>query len=167
MPVPKRRQGKGVRALINAPSMALKLLDIDFVFTNTKTLLLYGFAPAVVVLGMWTEPAPASWFDLVNIWQCENAYITGEYKDNWRLLRGRFCSQTTYSQLSGTKAKRAPQLGDKLIWQWSSRLDYYKAKIATIRPLITMSLRLESSVPTWSDLRSSQFNFLQVFCVQH
>ena len=48
--------------------MALKVLDIDFVFSNTKTLLLYTFAPAVVVLGMWTEPAPASWFDLINIW---------------------------------------------------------------------------------------------------
>ena len=68
MPVPKRRQRKGIGTLANAPSMALKLFDIDFVFRNTKTILLYSFAPAVVVLGMWTEPTPASWFDLINIW---------------------------------------------------------------------------------------------------
>jgi hypothetical protein len=53
---------------MKAPSMALKVLDIDFVFRHTKTFLLYGFAPGVILLGMFKEPAPASWFELINIW---------------------------------------------------------------------------------------------------
>ena len=48
--------------------MLFKLLDIDFVFQKTRTLLFYGFAPSVVIMGMLTEPAPASWFELINIW---------------------------------------------------------------------------------------------------
>jgi hypothetical protein len=47
--------------------MALSLFDIDFVFRNTRPFLLYLFAPTVVVIGMMTEPRPASWFDLINI----------------------------------------------------------------------------------------------------
>lgn len=68
MPVPRRRSPKGPMALVKSPSNILKLLDIDFVFQKTKVLLLYGFAPSVILLGMYREPAPASWFDLINIW---------------------------------------------------------------------------------------------------
>lgn len=68
MPVPRRRKSKGVGALFKSPMLLFKILDIDFVFQKTKTLLYYGFAPGVVVLGMFMEPAPASWFDLINIW---------------------------------------------------------------------------------------------------
>jgi hypothetical protein len=67
MPVPRRRNKKGGLAIFN-PLAITKLLDINFVFQNSRTLLLYGFAPAVVLMGMLSEPAPASWFDLINIW---------------------------------------------------------------------------------------------------
>ena len=49
------------------PSMALKLLDINFVFQNSRKVLFYGFAPAVIVIGMMTEPRPAIWIDIINI----------------------------------------------------------------------------------------------------
>ena len=67
MPVPRRRKAQGVSALVKSPLMVFKLLDINFVFQNTRQLLFYGFAPTVVVMGMLTEPTPASWFDLINI----------------------------------------------------------------------------------------------------
>jgi hypothetical protein len=44
-----------------------KIVDIDFLFQNTRIALLYGFAPTVIVIGMLTEPSPASWFDIINI----------------------------------------------------------------------------------------------------
>ena len=65
MAVPKRR--KGSRSLTRLPSLALRCLDIDFVFQKSRTLLLWGFAPAVVLIGMMTEPRPGSWLDLINI----------------------------------------------------------------------------------------------------
>lgn len=68
MGVPRRRKSKGGTSLIKKPLMLFKLLDIDFVFQKTRTLLFYGFAPSVVIMGMLTEPAPASWFELINIW---------------------------------------------------------------------------------------------------
>jgi len=49
------------------PSLALKMLDIDFVFQKARPYLLYTFAPAVVLIGMYTEPSPASWLELINI----------------------------------------------------------------------------------------------------
>eukprot|EP00540_Astrosyne_radiata_P012484 CAMPEP_0116824034 /NCGR_PEP_ID=MMETSP0418-20121206/1173_1 /TAXON_ID=1158023 /ORGANISM="Astrosyne radiata, Strain 13vi08-1A" /LENGTH=69 /DNA_ID=CAMNT_0004452361 /DNA_START=85 /DNA_END=294 /DNA_ORIENTATION=+ len=67
MPVPKRRRPTGTARLMAIPSMALKLLDINFVFQHSRLVILYGFAPAVVVVGMLTEPCPASWFDIINI----------------------------------------------------------------------------------------------------
>ena len=66
MPVPKRRKAQGF-SLASLPSQAVNLLDINFVFQKSKTILLYGFAPAVVVIGMMTEPCPGSWFDLINL----------------------------------------------------------------------------------------------------
>jgi len=67
MPVPKRRKSSGSRSLMGLPSKALRLLDIDFLFRYSRTALLYGFAPAVVVIGMMTEPRPSSWLELINI----------------------------------------------------------------------------------------------------
>jgi TOM7 family len=63
MPVPRRRN----KALVKSPTDVLKIFDIDFLFQKTKTLLYYGFAPAVVFIGMYREPGPASWFELINI----------------------------------------------------------------------------------------------------
>eukprot|EP00550_Attheya_septentrionalis_P005036 CAMPEP_0198281934 /NCGR_PEP_ID=MMETSP1449-20131203/1819_1 /TAXON_ID=420275 /ORGANISM="Attheya septentrionalis, Strain CCMP2084" /LENGTH=69 /DNA_ID=CAMNT_0043977961 /DNA_START=102 /DNA_END=311 /DNA_ORIENTATION=+ len=67
MAVPRRRQNKGLRNIRNLPFLALKLFDANFVFQKTRTLLLYGFAPAVIYIGMTTEPTPSSWFELINI----------------------------------------------------------------------------------------------------
>lgn len=60
--VPRRRGRRGLDI-----SLALKLFDINFLLSKTRLLILYGFAPTVVLIGMYTEPRPASWFDLVNI----------------------------------------------------------------------------------------------------
>ena len=49
------------------PAQAVRLLDIDFLFQKTRLVLFYGFAPAVVVIGMMTEPRPASWLDIINL----------------------------------------------------------------------------------------------------
>jgi hypothetical protein len=65
MPVPKRRQGS--RSLTKLPSLALRCLNIDSVFQKSRTLLLWGFAPTVVIIGMMTEPRPGSWLDIINI----------------------------------------------------------------------------------------------------
>lgn len=70
MPVPRRRQQKSkssASSILRLPSLALKLLNADFIFQKSKTLLYYGFAPAVVLMGMMTEPRPASWLELINI----------------------------------------------------------------------------------------------------
>ena len=67
MPVPRRRNSSGMRNLASLPAMGLRLLDIDFIFQKTRTALLWGFAPMVVTIGMMTEPRPASWFELINI----------------------------------------------------------------------------------------------------
>lgn len=67
MPVPKRRQSSGIRSLTALPSQALRIFDIDFLFQKSRILLLWGFAPTVVLIGMMTEPSPASWFELINI----------------------------------------------------------------------------------------------------
>lgn len=69
MSVPRRRVpvGRGL-SLTALPSLALKLFDAQFVFDHTKTLLLWGFAPAVLLIGLRTEPRP-SLLDIFNIWE--------------------------------------------------------------------------------------------------
>ena len=67
MPVPRRRKASAFSTITSLPSMALKLLDADFIFQKSKIFLYYGFAPAVICLGMMTEPRPASWLELINI----------------------------------------------------------------------------------------------------
>jgi len=69
MPVPKRRKSSGSALSLSGISATFwKLLNIDFVFQRTKTVLLYGFTPAVVFCGLQMEPKP-SVFDLFNIWE--------------------------------------------------------------------------------------------------
>lgn len=68
MPVPRRRKSSGISGLVKSPGLVFKALDINFMFQKSKTLLLWGFTPAVILTGMLTEPAPASWFELINIW---------------------------------------------------------------------------------------------------
>eukprot|EP00559_Dactyliosolen_fragilissimus_P002311 CAMPEP_0184861430 /NCGR_PEP_ID=MMETSP0580-20130426/6118_1 /TAXON_ID=1118495 /ORGANISM="Dactyliosolen fragilissimus" /LENGTH=71 /DNA_ID=CAMNT_0027358925 /DNA_START=253 /DNA_END=468 /DNA_ORIENTATION=- len=65
--VPRRRRMGGAFSLMSIPLMALKIFDADFVFKKTRVALLYGFAPAVVCIGMMTEPKPGSWLELINI----------------------------------------------------------------------------------------------------
>jgi len=65
--VPRRRKRSTLMKISSLPSLAMKLLDIDFLFSKTRIFLLYGFAPAVIIWGMNTEPAPTSWLELVNI----------------------------------------------------------------------------------------------------
>ena len=67
MPVPRRRQQTALMKVQNLPRLAMKLFDIDFVFQKTRPFLLYAFAPAVVWIGMNTEPRPASWLELINL----------------------------------------------------------------------------------------------------
>jgi hypothetical protein len=66
MPVPRRRSSKN--SLSKLPAIAAKCMDIDFVFQKTKTLLLWGFAPTIVLIGCMTEPRPSP-FDLINIFE--------------------------------------------------------------------------------------------------
>ena len=63
MPVPKRRKA----FLGGVPKTALKLFDINYIFSKTRVFLLYGYAPMVLTIGMMTEPCPASWFEIINI----------------------------------------------------------------------------------------------------
>jgi hypothetical protein len=64
MPVPRRRKSSLAQSL---PRLAMNLLDANFLFEKSKTLLYYGFGPAVVIMGMMIEPRPASWLELINI----------------------------------------------------------------------------------------------------
>lgn len=66
MPVPRRRKQTFIEQIRNVPFFALKLLDADFLFQKSKTLLYYGITPAVILLGMMTEPRPG-WLELINI----------------------------------------------------------------------------------------------------
>jgi hypothetical protein len=66
MPVPRRRQSLS-RGLMQYPKLALKLFDASFMFEKTKTLLLWGFLPGVIIIGMNTEPTPSSYFEIINI----------------------------------------------------------------------------------------------------
>jgi hypothetical protein len=67
MPVPRRRQSSGGLTLASPAKLLFNLFNIDFIFQRTKTLLYYGFTPMVIYIGMTTEPTPASWFELINI----------------------------------------------------------------------------------------------------
>jgi hypothetical protein len=70
MPVPRRRSkgrsGIGFR-ISDIPRMALRLFDINYIFSKTRIALFYGFAPAIFYIGMTTEPRPQSWFEPFNI----------------------------------------------------------------------------------------------------
>lgn len=66
MPVPRRRSGK--LSLAKLPGLAVSLLNVDFVFQKTKTIIYWGFAPAVILIGLRTEPRPGL-IDLFNIWE--------------------------------------------------------------------------------------------------
>jgi hypothetical protein len=68
MAVPRRRQSGGLVKFGKLSSRILSMLDVNYIFAKTRTLLLYGFAPAVVLIGLRTEPRPSPW-DLVNIWE--------------------------------------------------------------------------------------------------
>jgi len=73
MPVPKRRNGRsssggaGGFRIADIPKYALRLFDINYIFSKTRIALLYGFAPAVFYIGMTTEPRPMSWLEPFNI----------------------------------------------------------------------------------------------------
>lgn len=67
MPVPRRRNKSSNFDIAKLPSLALKFLDADYMFNKTKLLLLWGFTPTVVLIGMNMEPKP-EWHDLINIW---------------------------------------------------------------------------------------------------
>ncbi|KAL3806315.1 hypothetical protein ACHAXA_007942 [Cyclostephanos tholiformis] len=69
MPVPRRRRGRsGVGFQISdVPKMALRLFDINYVFSKVRIALHYGFAPAIFYIGMTTEPRPQSWLEPFNI----------------------------------------------------------------------------------------------------
>jgi TOM7 family len=70
MPVPKRRgdpQG-GTLSVSNLSKQLMKLLDIHYVFQRARTLLLFGFAPAAIYIGLRTEPKPSLW-DIFNLWE--------------------------------------------------------------------------------------------------
>ena len=72
MPVPRRRKQTGsasALATISPTVLLSKIFDIDFMFQRSKTLLYYTFAPAVIFYGMTTQPCPASWLELINIFQ--------------------------------------------------------------------------------------------------
>ena len=73
MPVPRRRNRKsGVGFQVtDIPRMALRLFDINYIFSKTRIALLYGFAPAIFYLGMTKEPCPQSWLEAFNIGMIE------------------------------------------------------------------------------------------------
>jgi hypothetical protein len=47
--------------------MALRLFDVNYVFSKIRIALYYGFAPAIFYIGMTTEPRPQSWLEPFNI----------------------------------------------------------------------------------------------------
>ena len=72
--IPRRRSPSTIEYIRNIPSMTLKLFDADFLFQKSKTILYYGITPAVVLLGMMTEPRPG-WLELINILEWGNGYL--------------------------------------------------------------------------------------------
>jgi TOM7 family len=69
MPVPKRRGPKaGTLTISNLSSQLMKILDIHYVFQRSRVLLLYGFAPIAIYIGLQTEPKPQLW-DIFNLWE--------------------------------------------------------------------------------------------------
>lgn len=70
MPFPRRRNASKSSlafSISKIPSLTLKLFDANFMFQSSRKILYYGFAPAVILIGMMTEPRPASWLELINI----------------------------------------------------------------------------------------------------
>lgn len=70
MPVPRRRKQPLTPSslFMQLPSMAMKMLDVDFVFQKTRVALFYAFAPAVIWIGMNTEPTPSGGFwEIINL----------------------------------------------------------------------------------------------------
>ena len=67
MAVPRRRNRNSTSTLRNLPSLALRLFDLNFVFQKTRVALFYTFAPAVIWVGMNTDPAPSGYWELINI----------------------------------------------------------------------------------------------------
>jgi hypothetical protein len=69
MAVPRRRQAKGgVLSVSNLSSQIIAALDINYIFSKTKVLLLWGWTPLVIGIGLYTDPRP-SWVDIINIWE--------------------------------------------------------------------------------------------------
>ena len=68
MPVPKRRRTSKALTIAGLSEQLYKLMDLNVIFQKSKTLLLYGFTPLVVFVGLQIEPRP-SLLDLFNIWE--------------------------------------------------------------------------------------------------
>lgn len=68
MPVPKRRRTSKALTISGLSEQLYKLMDLNVIFQKSKTLLLYGFTPLVVFVGLQIEPRP-SLLDLFNIWE--------------------------------------------------------------------------------------------------
>jgi hypothetical protein len=67
MPVPRRRPISTVAKLTYWPGQAMVIFDLSFLYSTLRPLVKYGFLPAVLYLGMTTEPRPSSWWDIINI----------------------------------------------------------------------------------------------------
>jgi hypothetical protein len=65
MPVPRRKSRATAGSIT---TMLSNLLDINYIFTQTKTILYWGWTPMVLAIGLYTEPRP-SWIDLINLWE--------------------------------------------------------------------------------------------------
>lgn len=64
MPVPRRRKAS---ALAKVSSVAISLLDINFLFQKTRMFFLYGLPVGLLIYGrFFTFPAP-TWIDLINV----------------------------------------------------------------------------------------------------
>ena len=67
MPVPRKRPLSTFAKLTYWPRKAMVVFDISFVYQTLRPWVKYGFMPAVLYLGMTTEPRPSSWWDIINI----------------------------------------------------------------------------------------------------
>ena len=65
--VPRRRPKTSMSVVQDVSSNVLKIFDAHFIFQKTRAILFYGFTPAVIWIGMTTEPTPASFWELINI----------------------------------------------------------------------------------------------------
>jgi len=62
-----RRRPQGI--LTQITSTVGKITDIDFVFQKSRPFLFYGFPCFVVYIGMTTEPAPESVWEIINLFE--------------------------------------------------------------------------------------------------